>query len=150
MYTGEYIENNIGHEILNFFKPDNIDSYYGYITYNGKVDPKKADKILFVSNIKGRKVKVLAKIKNPEFIINTDEGNTYKKQIEYIKKEDIRHNNVLFSESCKKMDQINIKNKKDYTIIDEFLNKKKLERKRNKRNRGNKSRDNERIIFFRR
>lgn len=109
MYTGEYIENNIGHEILNFFKPDNIDSYYGYITYNGKVDPKKADKILFVSNIKGRKVKVLAKIKNPEFIINTDEGNTYKKQIEYIKKEDIRHNNVLFSESCKKMDQINIK-----------------------------------------
>ena len=101
MYTGGYIENNIGHEIINFFKPDNIDSYYGYITYNGKVNPKKSDKIhkiLFVSNIKGRKVKVLAKIENPEFIINTDEGNTHKKQIKYIEKENIKYNNVLLSD----------------------------------------------------
>lgn len=178
MYTGGYIENNIGHEIINFFKPDNIDSYYGYITYNGKVNPKKSDKIhkiLFVSNIKGRKVKVLAKIENPEFIINTDEGNTHKKQIKYIEKENIKYNNVLLSdimqesgldeygiyitykaekieepnedyyillndnkEEEKKENHIktswnighnigyisNIKNEKDYKIIDEFLNKK--------------------------
>ena len=32
MYTGKYIEKNIGHEIINFFKPDIGDKYYGYIS----------------------------------------------------------------------------------------------------------------------
>ena len=35
MYTGEYIEENIGHEITNFFKPNGKNEYYGYIVYNG-------------------------------------------------------------------------------------------------------------------
>lgn len=43
MYTGSYVNrrfNNIGHEIINFIKPDNKDEIYGYITHDGKIGNK--------------------------------------------------------------------------------------------------------------
>lgn len=97
MYTGEYIEKNIGHEIINFFKPDNDDYYYGYIIYNGKVNNcDKIDTILLVSDIKDGKIEILAKIDNPEFISNIED--TPEKQKKYIEKNNIRYGNVLLNE----------------------------------------------------
>lgn len=97
MYTGEYIEQNIGHEIINFFKPDCDDYFYGYIIYNGKVkECDKIDTILLVSDIKNRKMEILAKINKPEFISNTE--NNHKKQINYIEKHNIKYGNVLLTQ----------------------------------------------------
>jgi len=95
MYTGEYIENNIGHEIINFFKPDNKEEYYGYVIYNGKVDIEKTDKIksiLFVSDVKNRKVKVIAKVDNPEFVFNIEN------QADFIEENNIKYGGVLLNE----------------------------------------------------
>lgn len=97
MYTGEYIEKNIGHEIINFFKPDNGDYFYGYIIYNGKVNYcDEIDTILLVSDIKNRKVEILAKIDNPEFVSNIED--THKKQVNYIQKHNIRYGGVLLND----------------------------------------------------
>ena len=103
MYTGEFIEKNIGHEIINFFKPDNKDCYYGYIINNGKIENnlcRKIDTILLVSDVKERKVKVLAKIDNPTFISNTE--NTNEKQVKYIIDNDIRYGGVLLNDIMSK------------------------------------------------
>lgn len=108
MYTGEFIEKNIGHEIINFFKPDNKDCYYGYIINNGKIENNlcnKIDTILLVSDVKKRKVKILAKIDNPTFISNTE--NTNEKQVKYIIDNDIRYGGVLLNEIMSKTDSDN-------------------------------------------
>ena len=93
MYTGEYIEQNIGHEIINFFKPDHEDCFYGYIIHNGKVNNcNKVDTILLVSDIKDRKMEIIAKIDNPEFISNIED--TIEKQEKYIEKNNIKYGKV--------------------------------------------------------
>lgn len=100
MYTGEYIEENTGHEIINFFKPDNGKCFYGYIIYNGKVKKcNKIDTILLVSGVKNRKIEILAKIDKPEFI--SDEKNTEEKQEKYIKAKNIRYGGVLLNKIMK-------------------------------------------------
>ena len=102
MYTGEYIEENIGHEIINFFKPNGKNEYYGYIVYNGKINSKKCKNIksiLFVSDIKNRKMKIIAKIDNPEFISNME--NNHDKQVNYIIENDIRYGGVLLNKIMK-------------------------------------------------
>lgn len=91
MYTGSYVNrrfNNIGHEIINFIKPDNKDEIYGYITHDGKIGnkyKKRIKTILFISNAKNGKAKIIAKVENPA-ILSDDEYEDGQDTIEYGKK----------------------------------------------------------------
>lgn len=88
MYTGSYVNrrfNNIGHEIINFIKPDNKDEIYGYITHDGKIGnkyKKRIKTILFISNARNGKAKIIAKVNNP-IIIDEDKYKDEQKKIEY-------------------------------------------------------------------
>lgn len=104
MYTGEYIEKNIGHEIINFFKPDSGDKYYGYIINKGKLRGENYNKIqtiIFVSNKQNNKVKILAKIEKDkdelEFIVDKEAPNK-ELQEKFICSNNIRYGNVLLNE----------------------------------------------------
>ena len=97
MYTGGYIEENIGHEIINFFKPDNKKESYIYILHSGMIDEDKVNKIshiLFTSNKKDGRVKVLGKAEgfNQVFVDYPKE-----KQIDYINNNNIRYGGVLLN-----------------------------------------------------
>ena len=57
MYTGSYVNrrfNNIGHEIINFIKPDNKKEIYGYIINDGKIG-REIKTILLINNTKNEK-----------------------------------------------------------------------------------------------
>lgn len=63
MYAGKYlsIEDNIGHEVINFLKADDGNRYV-YITPDGKVSSSNIGTVLFVRNIHaGKTVEVIAK-----------------------------------------------------------------------------------------
>ena len=103
MYTGEYIQKNIGHEIINFFKPNDGQYYYGYIIYNGKIEKNKCKRIksiLLVSDVKDRKIEILAKIDNPEFISNVEDTRDLQKK--YIQKNNIKYGGVLLDKIMEK------------------------------------------------
>ena len=70
MYSGEFTENNIGHEIINFFKTDNGDNYIYILPYGGisKEHNDKIEHILLTSPMHDGKFSILAKIENPEQI----------------------------------------------------------------------------------
>ena len=87
MYTGSYVNrrfNNIGHEIINFIKPDNKKEIYGYIINDGKIG-REIKTILFISNAKNGKAKIIAKVENPA-ILSDDEYEDGQDTIEYGKK----------------------------------------------------------------
>ena len=91
MYTGSYPQYEVGHEIINFFMPDEGKECYGYIINNGKVKYKEIKTILLVSCIKDKKVKIIAKIENPEIISNIKEYSYKKGQIDFIKDNNIKY-----------------------------------------------------------
>ena len=39
MYVGTYLQNNIGHEVINLFKADNGNNYI-YVNKDGRINPK--------------------------------------------------------------------------------------------------------------
>ena len=130
MYTGEYINESIGHEIINFFKPDNKDALYGYIIHKGTVkNTKRIHTILLVSDVKDGEVKVIAKIENPEFIIkeNISFEKQKENQISYIEKENIKYGGVLLNKIKRRTEDYGIyitykankveELKEDYSII---------------------------------
>ena len=41
MFAGGFNVDNIGHEIINYYLPDNSDEYHIFVPHNGNVDPKK-------------------------------------------------------------------------------------------------------------
>lgn len=67
MFSGEYLdeENNIGHEIINLYKPDNLDSYFIYLLPYGDYSAEHANteitSILLVRGVSATCVEVLAK-----------------------------------------------------------------------------------------
>lgn len=108
MYTGKYIEKNIGHEIINFFKPDIGDKYYGYIINDGKLKDGNYDKIqtiLFVSDKKDNKIKILGKLDkdkdNLEFIVDK-KATDKQSQITFIKDNNIRYGGVYLNDIMNK------------------------------------------------
>ncbi len=44
MFTGKYLEENIGHEAINMFRPDSEKGHYIYLNDDGKFDKKHVDK----------------------------------------------------------------------------------------------------------
>lgn len=47
MYTGSYIDNNLGHEVINLFKADNNQNYI-YINRNGRIPNYRLDKVKYI------------------------------------------------------------------------------------------------------
>lgn len=63
MFRGDYLTNELGHEIINLFKADN-GKHYIYVNPSGYVNEKKygkIDTILLVRHVKGFQVEIIAK-----------------------------------------------------------------------------------------
>lgn len=64
IYAGDYTNENIGHEIINSYKPDNGEDYYVYVSPHGHVIEKWDDRIktiLFTRNAGKNRLEVIAK-----------------------------------------------------------------------------------------
>ena len=90
MCTGTYTINNIGHEIINYFKA-NDGMVYIYISPYGSMSSKhdnKIDTILLTSSLSNHKIEIIAKIDNPKQEILFKEVEKYKKKNkkDYLKK----------------------------------------------------------------
>ena len=89
MYTGEFTENNIGHEIINLFKSDNGSNYIYVLPYGG-IGTENNDSIsciLLISPVKNGKFYVLAKAEGLEQINrsgNKGGENAHEEQVKYI------------------------------------------------------------------
>ena len=44
MYVGTYLQDNIGHEVINLFRSDNGNNYI-YVNEDGKINPKYNDSV---------------------------------------------------------------------------------------------------------
>lgn len=63
MYVGSYLQNNIGHEVINLFKDDNGENYI-YINEDGRINPKYNDSVkavLLVKYVEKGVMEVIAK-----------------------------------------------------------------------------------------
>ena len=62
MYVGEFNNENIGHEIINFFKTDNNEEYIYVPAYGGMRAGhyEKINYIIFTTGLENNRVKVLA------------------------------------------------------------------------------------------
>lgn len=115
IYTGNYIEKNIGHEIINFFKPDIGNKYYGYIIHKGTLSEKesydKIQTILFVSDKKDDKVKILGKVEkdkdNLKFIVNK-KAKDKESQKKFIEANNISYGGVNLNEIMDKNGKMNM------------------------------------------
>ena len=50
MYVGSYLQNNIGHEVINLFKADNGNNYI-YVNKDGKTSQENNKAVLLVRNV---------------------------------------------------------------------------------------------------
>lgn len=92
MCTGSYTTNNIGHEIINFFKDDNGDNYCYVLPYGGYSNNYKGriNKLILTSSLSNQRVEILAIADidySKEIYIDGNRGNKiiHKKQIEQLK-----------------------------------------------------------------
>lgn len=108
MCVGSYTINNIGHEIINYFKA-NDGNVYIYISPYGSMSKEydnKIETILLTSALSNHKIEIIAKIDNPKQEIlfkknkKTQEG-VHKEQVE-------KYKNVLYG--GKRLDEIFINN----------------------------------------
>ena len=101
MYSGEFTENNIGHEIINFFKTDDLENYIYILPYGGiaKERNNRVEHILLTSPMHDGKFSILAKIEKPEQINyggNSKQNNTVSAaQREFVKKHNITYGGKL-------------------------------------------------------
>lgn len=104
MYVGDFNNENIGHEIINFFKTDNGEEYIYIPAYGGmgKGHYKKINYIILTTGIENDRVKVLAmaEIDRDDEIINQidlekEHGDEKINQLqkEIIDEKDIRYGN---------------------------------------------------------
>lgn len=94
MYTGDYLVENIGHEIINLYKCDNGSNYI-YLPYDGKfsdIHSGKIETILMVRNIGNGVVEILGKAEGITEIYK--EGQPEKEQKDYIQKNGIKYGGV--------------------------------------------------------
>ncbi len=117
MFNGGYLEDNIGHEVINLFKSDGNDGkYYLYLNALGSFDKKWTGLIstmLMVRTIPGAKMieviglaKELRDVYDPEYANNSKE--MAKQQQEYIRTHGIKYNgkelNAIFSDNSFQQD----------------------------------------------
>lgn len=95
MYVGRYLEDNIGHEVINLFRDDEGRNYI-YVNHDGTINPKYNDRvkaILLVKHVEKGVLEVIAKAEELEQVLYKS-GNIEidsKNQIEYIKNNKIRY-----------------------------------------------------------
>ena len=105
MYAGSYLDENIGHEVINLFKDDNGSNYI-YINPYGDINAKSNDSvkaIFLVKHVEKGVLEVVAKAENLQQVYykKTDREEEFKNQKEYIKEHKITYGNVLLSEIYK-------------------------------------------------
>ena len=99
MYVGRFLENNIGHEVINLFKDDNSSNYI-YINPYGQLDKKhnEIESILLVRGINATTVEIIAKAVGLIPILNNalprDTANKIQK--DYIRENKVTYDGVLF------------------------------------------------------
>jgi hypothetical protein len=123
MYTGSYLSTNLGHEVINMFQADNVNNelgrHYLYLNAKGNYAKKHDEQIsdmLLVRYAGNNKVQVLGWAKGLEAVSGAvdayqgyDENcNIFKKQREYITKNNIKYGGVGLIELFKGSNQQNI------------------------------------------
>ena len=104
MYNGNYLNDNLGHEIINLYKSDNGQNYI-YLNSLGTFSKEHANKvgsILLVRTIPNKKtLEIIGKAEGITDVYKN--GNSSKEQIDYIKKNKIYYGGVrldlLFSKN---------------------------------------------------
>ncbi|MCI6994699.1 MAG: PD-(D/E)XK nuclease family protein [Methanobrevibacter sp.] len=102
MYAGSYLDENIGHEVINLFKDDNGSNYI-YINQSGDINKKSNDSVeavLLVKYVEKGVLEVVAKAEDLQQIYYKKNNfkEEIKEQIEYIKDHHITYGNVLLSD----------------------------------------------------
>ena len=75
MFTGNYLEDNIGHEIINLFKADN-NNHYIYLCKDGKYRRKSLPEYLVQVRRYGTRILEIINIAKIESLVTLDEINT--------------------------------------------------------------------------
>lgn len=102
MYAGSYLDENIGHEVINLFKDDNGSNYI-YLNPRGDVNKESNDSveaILLVKHVEIGVLEVIAKAENIQQVYykKNNHEEEIKNQNEYIKEHQITYGNVLLSD----------------------------------------------------
>lgn len=102
MYVGSYLDENIGHEVINLFKDDNGSNYI-YLNPSGNVNKESNDSIvaiLLVKRVETGVVEVIAKAENIQQVYykKNNHEEEIKNQNEYIEEHQITYGNVLLSD----------------------------------------------------
>ena len=98
MYNGDYLSNNLGHEIINMYRSDN-GMHYIYLQYDGRFGKQHVGKVkyvLLVRTLHGRKMlEVLGKAEMLTEVYRP--GQTADEQAQYMVENDIRYGGVLLN-----------------------------------------------------
>lgn len=102
MYAGAYLDENMGHEIINLFK-DDYESNYIYINKDGRINKEYNDSVravLLVKNVEKGVVEVVAKAEKLQQIYYKKKSSEeeIKYQNEYVKEHQVTYGNVLLSD----------------------------------------------------
>ena len=118
MYAGDYLSNNLGHEVINMFAADN-GNHYLYLNAKGNFDKKRhIGYMLLVKYAGNRKVEVLAMAKNLEMApgadaslpqkLSEEKKEIFDKQREFILNEKITYGGVPLLDIFNGAEQQNI------------------------------------------
>lgn len=98
MYNGDYLNDNLGHEIINMYRSDN-GKHYIYLQYDGKFGKQhiaKVESVLLVRTLHGKKMlEVLGKAEMITEVYYPEQ--TANEQEQYIIENDIRYDGVLLN-----------------------------------------------------
>ena len=104
MYVGSYLQNNIGHEVINLFKADNGNNYI-YVNKDGKTSQENNKAVLLVRNVEEGVVEVIAKADVLENVYQVckdkDDDEARKKVKKYIDDNNITYGGVKLYELWK-------------------------------------------------
>lgn len=115
MYAGSYLEENIGHEVINLFKADN-ESNYIYVNKDGRINEKynnSVKAIILVKHVEKGVLEVVAKAEDLEQIYYKKKGyknkdDRYEAEVKeenaFIEREQIAYGGVLLTKIYKKGD----------------------------------------------
>lgn len=98
MYVGSYLEDNIGHEVINLFRADNGENYV-YVNEDGKINPQYNDSVravILVKYVEKGVMEVVAKAEELEQVLYKS-GNTSEEsasQVKYVDKNKITFGGV--------------------------------------------------------